>query len=148
MKIFSFHAVAVLATIASLFAYANSASAATFGVTVGPNGDLVFSPSSVTIHPGDTVRWTWGSSFHSSTSGGNQNCGSGWQGCRFPTPCSNTGAANVVFPGGWGDEDWFGVTGAKVKGRMKLRSRYRCKHWRAQGRPRYLDTSRVCRCFV
>ena len=69
MKIFSFHAVAVLATIASLFAYANSASAATFSVTVGPNGDLVFSPSSVTIHPGDTVLWTWGSSFHSSTSG-------------------------------------------------------------------------------
>jgi plastocyanin len=69
MKIFSFHAVAVLATIASLFAYAKSASATTIDVTVGPNGDLVFSPSSVTIHPGDTVRWTWGSSGHSSTSG-------------------------------------------------------------------------------
>jgi hypothetical protein len=23
-----------------------------------------------------------------------------------------------VFPGGWGDEEWFGVTGAKVRGRM------------------------------
>ena len=69
MKIFSFHALAVLATIASLFAYAKSASATTIDVTVGPNGDLVFSPSSVTIHPGDTVRWTWESSFHSSTSG-------------------------------------------------------------------------------
>jgi plastocyanin len=64
-----FHAVAMLATIAALFAYTNSASATTIDVTVAPNGDLVFSPSSVTIHPGDTVRWTWGSSFHSSTSG-------------------------------------------------------------------------------
>jgi hypothetical protein len=39
-----------------------------------------------------------------------------WPGC--PAACYNTGAANVVFPGGWGDEEWFGVTGAKVKGRM------------------------------
>ena len=69
MKTFSFHAAAALATIASLFAYTNSASATTFDVTIAPNGDLVFSPSSVTIHPGDTVRWTWGASFHSSTSG-------------------------------------------------------------------------------
>src|SRR5437773_3695308 len=65
----SFLAVAMLATIVSLFAYANSASAATNDVTVAPNGDLVFSPSSVTIHPGDTVRWTWAASFHSTTSG-------------------------------------------------------------------------------
>ncbi len=69
MKIFSFHAAAVLATIASLFAYTNSAGATTFNVTVAPSGNLVFSPSSVTIHPGDTVRWTWGGNFHSSTSG-------------------------------------------------------------------------------
>src|SRR5215831_19164721 len=69
MKTFSFHAVAILVTIASLFVYTNSASAATINVTVGPNGELVFSPSSVTINPGDTVQWTWGSSGHSSTSG-------------------------------------------------------------------------------
>jgi plastocyanin len=69
MKTFSFHAVAVLATIASLFVYTNSASATTVMVTVGPNGDNVFSPSSVTINPGDTVQWTWGSNDHSSTSG-------------------------------------------------------------------------------
>jgi hypothetical protein len=25
---------------------------------------------------------------------------------------NDTGVANVVFPGGWGDEEWFGVTGA------------------------------------
>jgi plastocyanin len=69
MKTFSFHAVSLLVTIASLFAYATSASAATINVTVAPNGELVFSPSSVTIHPGDMVRWTWGATFHSTTSG-------------------------------------------------------------------------------
>ena len=42
--------------------------AATVTVTVG-DGALRFAPSSVTIHPGDTVRWTWSTSHHSSTSG-------------------------------------------------------------------------------
>src|SRR5262245_52267856 len=41
---------------------------ATVNVTVG-NGGLVFSPSSVTIHPGDTVQWTFSSAGHSTTSG-------------------------------------------------------------------------------
>jgi plastocyanin len=43
-------------------------SAATVTVTVG-NGGPVFTPSSVTIHPGDTVRWTWSANGHTSTSG-------------------------------------------------------------------------------
>ena len=43
-------------------------SAATVTVTVG-NGGPVFTPSSVTIHPGDTVSWTWSASGHTSTSG-------------------------------------------------------------------------------
>jgi hypothetical protein len=47
---------------------------------------------------------------------GNQSCGSGWQGC--PNACTDTGAANVVFPGGWGDEEWFGITGAMANGRQ------------------------------
>src|SRR5262249_7652683 len=68
-KTFSFNAVVVLATIASLFVCTNSASAATINVTVAPGGELVFSPSSVTINPGDTVQWTWAATFHSSTSG-------------------------------------------------------------------------------
>ena len=29
----------------------------------------------------------------------------------------DAGAANVVFPGGWGDEEWFGVTSAAPMGR-------------------------------
>src|SRR6266436_922871 len=44
------------------------ASGATVTVMVGPNC-LCFMPSSVTIHPGDTVKWTWSSTGHSSTSG-------------------------------------------------------------------------------
>jgi len=44
------------------------ARAATVTVMVGPGG-FFFTPSSVTIHTGDTVVWTWSSSGHSSTSG-------------------------------------------------------------------------------
>ena len=69
MKIFSWRLILVVATAVSLIGYPKAASATTVDVTVGPNGDLVFSPSSVTIHPGDQVRWTWGSSGHSTTSG-------------------------------------------------------------------------------
>ena len=68
MKTFSFPITLLMATIALLLSYPK-ASAATFNVTIAPNGNLVFSPSSVTIHPGDTVKWTWGSNFHSTTSG-------------------------------------------------------------------------------
>jgi plastocyanin len=46
-----------------------SSKAATFQVQIAPGGALTFSPSSVTIHVGDTVQWTWASSGHSSTSG-------------------------------------------------------------------------------
>ena len=46
----------------------NAASATTVTVLVG-NGGNNFSPSFVTIHPGDTVQWTWSASGHSSTSG-------------------------------------------------------------------------------
>ena len=62
MRISSWRFVLVVATAVSLIGYPKAASATTVNVTVGPNGDLVFSPSVVTIHPGDQVRWTWGSS--------------------------------------------------------------------------------------
>ena len=68
MKTFSF-LVTLIATIVSLLANPNTVSAATVDVAVGPNFELVFSPASVTIHPGDTVRWTWGSNGHTTTSG-------------------------------------------------------------------------------
>src|SRR5258705_11324213 len=69
MRIFSWRLTLVVATAVSLIGYPKPASATTVDVTVGPNGDLVFSPSSVTIHPGDQVKWTWSSSGHSTTSG-------------------------------------------------------------------------------
>jgi plastocyanin len=69
MRIFSWRLILIIATAVSLIGYAKPASATTFNVTVGPNGNLVFSPSSVTIRPGDQVKWTWGSDGHSTTSG-------------------------------------------------------------------------------
>src|SRR5438874_1733587 len=59
----------LLVIIAPVLAFCpNLASATTITVTVA-NNCLCFSPSSVTIHPGDTVHWTWSSSGHSTTSG-------------------------------------------------------------------------------
>ena len=54
-----------------LLATSGTATAATFFVDVGSSA-LVFTPDSVTIQPGDTVKWTWGGSHgHSVTSGSN-----------------------------------------------------------------------------
>ena len=68
MKMSSWRFVLVVAT-AVFFVYPKPASATTFNVTVGTGGKLVFTPSSVTIQPGDQVKWTWSSSGHSTTSG-------------------------------------------------------------------------------
>src|SRR6516165_2005402 len=69
MKTSSFGVMAVVVAIAPLLAlHPTMASAATVTVTVG-NNCLCFSPDPVTIHPGDTVHWTWSSTGHSSTSG-------------------------------------------------------------------------------
>jgi plastocyanin len=48
---------------------AASAFGATFDVAVGPG--FSFNPSSVTIAPGDTVRWVWQGAAHTSTSNTN-----------------------------------------------------------------------------
>ena len=66
--------VLILTTAISLIGYPKPASAATFNVTVGvPTVGRVapafkFTPSLVTIHPGDQVKWTWATSGHSTTS--------------------------------------------------------------------------------
>ena len=75
MKIDSWRLVLLLATAVSLVGYHNPASAATFNVTVGVNhpNPLApgprFGPSSITIYPGDQVKWNWLTSGHSTTSG-------------------------------------------------------------------------------
>ena len=45
----------LMALVVSLISYPNRATATTLNVTIGPNGNLVFDPASVTIHPGDKV---------------------------------------------------------------------------------------------
>jgi plastocyanin len=66
----SWRLVLLLATAVSLVGYPKPASAATFDVVISSYGPWVFfSPSPVTIHPGDQVKWTWGRSGHSTTSG-------------------------------------------------------------------------------
>ena len=69
MKALSWRVMILMIAATSLIFYPKAASAATVDVSVGPNGNLVFSPSSVTIHPGDQVRWTFSSAGHSTTSG-------------------------------------------------------------------------------
>jgi plastocyanin len=69
MKALSWRVMILMTAATSLIFYPKPASATTFNVTVGPNGNLVFSPSSVTIRPGDQVRWTFGSNGHTTTSG-------------------------------------------------------------------------------
>ena len=46
-----------------------SATSTIVDVTVAPGGAFVFTPDTVNISVGDTVRWTWGGSGHSVTSG-------------------------------------------------------------------------------
>jgi hypothetical protein len=72
MKIDSWRLVLLLATAVSLIGYPKPARAATVDVGVGFEHLLIpvgFIPSSVTIHPGDQVKWTWASNGHSTTSG-------------------------------------------------------------------------------
>src|SRR6476469_10141039 len=69
MNAFSLRVMILMTAATSLIFYPKAARATIFDVTIGPGGNLVFSPASVTIHPGDQVKWTWGSSGHSTTSG-------------------------------------------------------------------------------
>src|SRR4029077_10785303 len=81
----------------SLIFYPKAAEGMTVDVTIGPDGSLVFSPSSVTIHPGDQVRWTWGASGHSTTSGSPGQPNGIWdsgirnQGATFTRTFNSTG---------------------------------------------------------
>src|SRR5262249_31334951 len=94
----SWRLVLLLATAVSLIGYSNPASAATFNVTVGvPTSGRVspaftFVPTSVTIHPGDQVKWTWLTSGHSVTSiNGRWDSGLRNQGATFTHTFNNAG---------------------------------------------------------
>jgi len=97
MKISFWRFILIAATAVSLVGYAKPAGATTFDVTVGPDFQLVFSPSSVTIHPGDQVRWTWATSGHSTTSGSPGQPNNIWdsgirnQGATFTQTFNNAG---------------------------------------------------------
>jgi plastocyanin len=52
---------------AVLMTSAARSAAVTVPVSVGPGGMLVFNPANVTAHQGDTVKWTWDSSGHTTT---------------------------------------------------------------------------------
>jgi plastocyanin len=52
---------------AVLMTSAARSAATTVPVSVGPGGMLVFNPANVTAHQGDTVKWTWDSSGHTTT---------------------------------------------------------------------------------
>jgi plastocyanin len=58
-------------------------------VVVGPNGQRVFSPSTVNVSVGDTVRWTWASNDHNVVSGA--SCSPNSQFCS-PTNMNCNGA--------------------------------------------------------
>src|SRR4029077_19946324 len=72
-----------------------SATSTIFDVAVGPGGGFTLDPFTVNTSVGDTVRWTWGSSGHSVTSG--PHCAADSQYCSpndmscFPGTLSNQG---------------------------------------------------------
>ena len=79
---------------------APSATSTIVDVMVAPGGTLTFSPSTVNISVGDTVRWTWAASGHSVTSGDSTACTSDGQFCSpNNTNCSTcvTSALGFVY---------------------------------------------------
>ena len=101
LKINSWRLVLLLATAVSLIGYPKPASAGTVNVTVGVftprDWRYHFFPTSVTIHRGDRVKWTWATSGHSTRSGrpgmpnGIWNSGVRSQGATFIHTFNNVG---------------------------------------------------------
>ena len=80
---------AILALLAMIAV--TSALAETHTVAVGPGGQHIFQPTTVTIQPGDTVQWVWNTSGHSVVSG-NTDGATGIPDGRF-----NSGLQNQNF---------------------------------------------------
>ena len=108
--------VLLLATAVSLIGYPKPASAATFNVWVGVE-DIHwwfvprFVPGSVTIHPGDQVKWTWQTDGHSTTSGrpgmpnGIWNSGVRSQGATFTHTFNSVGTFPYYCTGYLGERE-------------------------------------------
>jgi plastocyanin len=60
---------------------------AIFNAQVAPGGSFSFSPDPININTGDTVNWSWGGNFHSTTSGISPNADGIW----------DSGVHNVPF---------------------------------------------------
>jgi plastocyanin len=69
MKTSSLRIVVLMAIIAPFLVFHPTVTKAVMVTVKVANGGFFFTPSSVTIHTGDSVLWTWSSSGHSSTSG-------------------------------------------------------------------------------
>ena len=77
---------------------APSATSTIVDVMVAPNGTFTFSPSTVNISVGDTVRWTWAASGHSVTSGDSTSCTADGMFCSpNNTNCSQCVTSNLGF---------------------------------------------------
>ena len=74
-----------------------SATSTIVDVTVAPGGTLTFSPSTVNISVGDTVRWTWAASGHSVTSGPTSCTPDGMFCSPNNTNCSTCVTSNTGF---------------------------------------------------
>lgn len=62
-------------------------------ITVGPNGNTIFSPANLTIKAGDTIKYVWASSGHTVNGGSNCNPSGGW--CSpNDTNCNNNNTSN------------------------------------------------------
>jgi plastocyanin len=69
MKTSSLRIVVLMAIIAPFLVFHPTVTKAAMVTVKVANGGFFFTPSSVTIHTGDSVLWTWSSSGHSTTSG-------------------------------------------------------------------------------
>jgi plastocyanin len=69
MKTSSLRIVVLVAIFAPFLVFHPTVARAAMVTVKVANGGFFFTPSSVTIHTGDSVLWTWSSSGHSSTSG-------------------------------------------------------------------------------
>jgi plastocyanin len=72
-------------------------------IQVAPNGNIVFDPPTLTICAGDSVKWTWGSTGHSVTSGtsctaDNQFCSPNNTSCSTGTTSNAGDIYNHGFP--------------------------------------------------